>query len=188
MDVDESCFDSALTADRQHRKLSKGTADPERSRAPAYMLVQQSALLRADSNLVSVRDLDRPGHVIGVNTDDSVGVWLQERLAAARVRAAPDYTSKEAAVQGLQQGTVVAFAGNRQRLAANTRDAVGLRLLPDNFYGVPQTIAVPLDRGGRLNWVNAALDDLRADGYRADSVSRSGVDGLEVAPVEKRGR
>jgi hypothetical protein len=39
-----------------------------------YMLVQQGALVRADSALRSVRELDRPGHVIGVNTDDSVGV------------------------------------------------------------------------------------------------------------------
>ena len=33
-----------------------------------YMLVQQSALVRADSPLQSVRELDRPGQVIGVNT------------------------------------------------------------------------------------------------------------------------
>jgi hypothetical protein len=44
-----------------------------------YMLVQQSALVRADSSLQSVRDLDRPGQVIGANKDDSVGVWLQGR-------------------------------------------------------------------------------------------------------------
>jgi len=152
-----------------------------------YMFVQQSALVRADSKLQSVRDLDRPGQAIGVNTDDSVGVWLQERLTAARVRASPDYTLREA-VQWLQQGTVIAFAGNRQRLAANTRDAAGLRLLPDNLYGVPQTVAVPLDRDDRLNWVNAALDDLRTGGFLADSVSRSGVDGLDVAPAVRRGR
>jgi polar amino acid transport system substrate-binding protein len=152
-----------------------------------YMLVQQSALVRADSNLQSVQDVDRPGQVIGVNTDDSVGVWLQGRLSAARVRATPDYTLREA-VQWLQQGTVTAFAGNRQRLAANTKDVAGLRLLPDNFYGVPQTIAVPLDRSDRLKWVNAALDDLRADGFLAASVSRSGVDGLEVAPAEQHDR
>jgi len=152
-----------------------------------YMLVQQSALVRTDSNLKSVRDLDRPEQVIGVNTDDSVGVWLQERLTAARVRATPDYSLREA-VQWLQQGTVIAFAGNRQRLAANTRDAAGLRLLPDNFYGVPQTIAVPLDRTDRLDWINAALDDLRAGGFLAASVLRSGVDGLDVAPAERHGR
>ena len=152
-----------------------------------YMLVQQSALVRADSNLQSVRDVDRPGQVIGVNTDDSVGVWLQERLAAARVRATPDYTLQEAA-QWLKDGTVIAFAGNRQRLSANTRDVSGLRLLPDNFYGVPQTIAIPLDHGDRLKWVNAALDDLRVGGFLANSVSRSGVDGLDVAPAEPRDR
>src|SRR5438552_1143016 len=61
-----------------------------------YMLVQQSALVRADSDLQSVRDLDRAEQVIGVNTDDSVGVWLQERLGAARVHATPDYTLREA--------------------------------------------------------------------------------------------
>jgi len=141
--------------------------------------------VRADSTLQSVRDLDRPGQLIGVNTDDSVGVWLQERLAAARVRATPDYTLREA-VQWLKDGTVIAFAGNRQRLAANTRDVTGLRLLPDNFYGVPQTIAVAPDRPDRLKWINAALDDLRAGGFLADSVARSGVDGLEVAPAQPR--
>ncbi len=146
-----------------------------------YMLVQQSALVRADSDLQSVRDVDRQGQVIGVNTDDSVGVWLQARLAAARVRTTPDYTLREA-VQWLKNGTVSAFAGNRQRLAANTREVTGLRLLPDNFYGVPQTIAVPLDRGDRLKRIDAALDDLRAGGFLAESVLRSGVDGLDVAP------
>src|SRR6266700_900747 len=47
--------------------------------AQTYMLVQQSALVRADSLLRSVKELDRPGQVIGINSDDSVGVWLRQR-------------------------------------------------------------------------------------------------------------
>jgi polar amino acid transport system substrate-binding protein len=147
-----------------------------------YMLVQQSALVRADSPLHSVRELDRPGQIIGINTDDSVGVWLRERLTAASLRATPDYTLRDA-VQWLQDGTVVAFAGGRQRLASGTQNVRGLRLLDDNFYGVPQTVAVQLDRADRLQLVNAALDELRANGFLADSVARSGVEGLTVAPV-----
>jgi polar amino acid transport system substrate-binding protein len=147
-----------------------------------YMLVQQSALVRTDSPLHSVRELDRPGQIIGINTDDSVGVWLQERLTAARLRATTDYTLRDA-VQWLQDGTVVAFAGGRQRLTSGTQNVRGLRLLDDNFYGVPQTIAVKLDRTDRLQLVNAALDELRANGFLADSVVRSGVEGLTVAPV-----
>jgi polar amino acid transport system substrate-binding protein len=152
-----------------------------------YMLVQQSALVRADSPLHSVRELDRPDQIIGINTDDSVGVWLRERLTAARLRATPDYTLREA-VQWLQDGTVVAFAGGRQRLISGTQNVRGLRLLDDNFYGVPQTIAVPLDRTDRLQLVNAALDELRASGFLADSVRRSGVEGLTVAPAEMPSR
>ena len=147
-----------------------------------YMRVQQSALVRADADLHSIRDLDRPEFVIGVNADDSVGLWLREHLTAAQVRATPDYSLGEA-VAWLKAGTIVAFAGNRQRLTMNTRDVTGVRLLPDNFYGVPQAIAVPLERSDRLKWVNAVLDELRASGFLADSVARSGVDGLEVAPA-----
>jgi polar amino acid transport system substrate-binding protein len=152
-----------------------------------YMLVQQSALVRTDSSLHSVRELDRPDQIIGVNTDDSVGVWLQERLTAAHLRATTDYTLREA-VQWLQDGTVVAFAGGRQRLTSGTQNVRGLRLLDDNFYGVPQTIAVPLDRMDRLKLVNAALDELRANGFLSDSVTRSGVEGLTVAPAEMLSR
>jgi len=152
-----------------------------------YMLVQQSAVVRADSPLHSVRELDRPGHIIGVNTDDSVGVWLRERLTAARLRATPDYTLRDA-VQWLQDGTVVAFAGGRQRLTSGTQNVRGLRMLDDNFYGVPQAIAVPLDHTDRLQLVNAALDELRANGFLADSVARSGVEGLTVAPVDTPSR
>jgi len=147
-----------------------------------YMLVQQSALVRTDSHLQSVHDLDRAGLVIGINTDDSVGVWLQERLKIARVRSTADYTLREA-VRWLQDGTVVAFAGNRQRLAANTKDVPGLRLLADNFYGVPQTIAVPIDRPDRLARIEQALNEFRASGFLTEAVARSGVDGLDVAPA-----
>jgi polar amino acid transport system substrate-binding protein len=153
--------------------------------AQTYMLVQQSALVRADSPLQSVRELDRPGNVIGINTDDSVGVWLQQRLKAATVRATPDYALHDA-VRWLQEGSVVAFAGGRQRLRAGTRDVPGLRMLADNFYGVPQSIAVPLERTDRLTLINATLDALRANGFLADSIARSTVDGLAVAPAETR--
>jgi polar amino acid transport system substrate-binding protein len=146
------------------------------------MLVQQSALVRADSPLRSVRDLDRPDQVIGVNTDDSVGVWLRDRLISAHLRSTPDYTLQDA-VRWLQAGEVAAFAGGRQRIATATKGIPGVRLLDDNFYGVPQAIAVPIDRQDRLALVNAALDDLRKSGFLAGAVARSGIDGLAVAPA-----
>src|SRR5262249_25471832 len=149
-----------------------------------YMLVQQSALVRADSPLHSVNELDRPGQVIGINTDDSVGVWLQQHLTSARVRATLDYTLRDA-VEWLKNGEVIAFAGGRQRLASARRNVSGLRMLDDNFYGVPQAVAVPLDHPDRLRLINAALAEMRSNGFLADSVARSGIEGLSVAPADR---
>jgi polar amino acid transport system substrate-binding protein len=178
--------------------VRSGTADigfvapnPERTGvvlySNTYMLVQQSALVRADSPLRSVSELDRSGHVVGINTDDSVGVWLKQRLSQATVRPTADYTLRDA-VQWLQNGEVVAFAGGRQRLASGTRHVQGLRMLDDNFYGVPQTIAVPLDQERRLALVNSALEDFRARGLLSDWIARSGIDGLSVAPRATQSR
>jgi len=125
--------------------------------------------------------------VIGIKTEDSVGVWLQQHLTAARVRATPDYTLRDA-VQWLQNGEVVAFAGGRQRLSSGTRDAPGLRMLEDNFYGVPQSIAVPLDHPDRLRAIEATLAEMRSSGFLVDSIARSGIEGLTVAPADARQR
>jgi polar amino acid transport system substrate-binding protein len=146
-----------------------------------YMLVEQSALVRTDSPLRSVSELDRSGQVIGINTDDSVGVWLRQRLTAATVRATPDYSLQDA-VQWLQSGDVVAFAGGRQRLASATRHVPGLRLLDDNFYGVPQAIAVPLGQENRVTLLNSALEEFRRSGRLAGWIASSGIEGLSVAP------
>jgi len=153
-----------------------------------YMLVQQSALVRADSPLHSVQKLDRSGQVIGINTDDSVGVWLKQRLTKATVRETADYKLQETAVRWLLNGDVVAFAGGRQRLTGGTRDVPGLRMLDDNFYGVPQTIAAPLDKPERLRLINATLSELRTNGFLAQAIAQSGVVGLSVAPAEAESR
>jgi|SRR5205807_9698842 len=148
-----------------------------------YMLVQQSALVRADSLLRSVKELDRPGQVIGINSDDSVGVWLRQRLTAAKVRETADYSLRDA-VQWLQNGDVIAFAGGRQRLYSGTRDVQGLRMLDDNFYGVPQAVAVPLNRQDRLQLIDATLAEMRSSGFLAASIAQSGIEGLTVAPAD----
>ena len=150
-----------------------------------YMLVQQSALVRANSPLRSVKELDRPGQVIGANTDDSVGVWLKQRLTAAKVRETPDYTLRDA-VQWLRNGDVIAFAGGRQRLSSGTRGVPGLRMLDDNFYGVPQAVAVPLDREDRLQLVNAALGEMRSSGFRRTPSHAAASKGLRLRRPRRR--
>lgn len=145
-----------------------------------YMFVQQSFLVRENSPIKSIAELDRAGLTIGANTNDTVAVYLKTWLKQATLKLSADFTVKEGAAW-LADGTVAAFAGNRQRLAAATR-GMGLRLLPDNLFGVSQTIAVANEKPALLAAIDKAIDEMRASGFLAASVKASGVDGIEVAP------
>jgi polar amino acid transport system substrate-binding protein len=58
----------------------------------------------------------------------------------------------------------------------------GLRLLPDNLFGVPQTVIVPKGKAAALETVNRFIDDARASGLLKTAIERSGIAGLDVAP------
>jgi polar amino acid transport system substrate-binding protein len=57
----------------------------------------------------------------------------------------------------------------------------GLRLMPDNFYGVEQSIIVPKGNPG-LATINRMLDEARASGLIATAIARAGLVGVDVAP------
>ncbi len=152
-----------------------------------YMLVQQTFLVRADSKVASTAELDRTGNLLGANTGDSVGTYVKGNFMRAQLLESPDYTMHEA-VRWLAEGKVIAFGGNRQRLrmAADMDKTLGLRLLPDNLYAVPQAIAVAPGDAALLGFVNSALDNMRSSGFLEAAVKRGGVEGVGVAPAVLR--
>ncbi len=149
-----------------------------------YMLVQQSFLVRESSSIKSTADLDRAGQVLGANTGDSVGTYIKGNFKRAQLIESPDYTMNEA-VRWLADGKVIAFGGNRQRLgmAAAIDQSLGLRLLPDNLYAVPQAIALNPGNPALLAFVNSALDEMRSTGFLEAAVKRGGIEGVGVAPA-----
>ncbi len=149
-----------------------------------YMLVQQSFLVRQNSSIQSVSELGRQGQVLGANAGDSIALYLKTNLPQATIAESPDMSMKEAA-QWLADDKVVAFGGNRQRLGNVVRNNPSLRLLQDNLYGVPQAIAVANDKPELLAWVDKTIDVLRSSGALQSFITRSGVDGISVAPAAK---
>ena len=83
----------------------------------------------------------------------------------------------------LADGTVDAYGTNRQRQTEIAARNPGYRLLPDNFYGVEQSVIVPKGHKALLEEINAALDEARRSGLVAEAISRSGLIGLDVAPA-----
>jgi polar amino acid transport system substrate-binding protein len=146
-----------------------------------YMLVQQTFLVSQAAPIKSVADLDRTNRKLGATRADSIALYLARTIRQATL-VELDAPSADTVRQMILDGRLDAFGANRQRLTDMLRTTPGLRLLPDDLYGVEQTIIVANDRPDLLKAVNQFIDEVRASGFLRSSIERSGVVGIAVAP------
>ena len=150
-----------------------------------YALAQNTYLVPENSPIRTVADADRAGVRIGVGLNDAGDHFLTRTLKHAGLKRNAGGIG-DAAVKLLLAGELEAYAGNRMRLHAVAQKTPGLRLVPDNFYGVEQAVIVPKGDAARLAIVNAAIDDARASGLIAEAIARGGLVGVDVAPPNAR--
>ena len=145
-----------------------------------YMLVHQSFLVPGDSPIKAVADIDRAGQKIAGTRNDSITLCLKRVLKQATLVELQN--SPEVIVKAFATREIDALGANRQRLTTLSISVPGSRLLPDNFFNVPQNIVVPMGKSGVLAAVDGFIDDVRGSGLLRDSISKSGVVGIEPAP------
>ena len=146
-----------------------------------YVLARQSFLVREDSSIRAIADIDRVGQKIAGTRNDSITLFMKRKLRQATLL---EIANDPAEIKRLLEAKEIdAFGANRQRLTNLMKDTPGLRMLPDSLFGVPQTIIVPKGKAEVLSAVNRFIDDLRASGFLQRSIDNSGVVGLEVAPA-----
>jgi len=150
-----------------------------------YALAQNTYVVIESSPIRSVADADRPGVRIGVGARDAGDYFLTRTLKAATLIRNEGGIS-DAAIKALLAGELEAYAGNRMRLAEAARRTPGLRLVPDNFYGVEQAVIVPKGDAARLAIVEQFLDEARGSGLIAEAIARAGLIGVDVAPAGPR--
>jgi polar amino acid transport system substrate-binding protein len=146
-----------------------------------YSLAHNTYMVRAESVIRSLADIDRPGHRIGVGERDAADFFLTRNLKSATLMRNPT-GNLDVALRQLTAGEIDAYAANRQRLSALAARAPGLRLLDENFYGVQQSIAVAKGATARLTRVDAFLEAARAEGLIKTAIERAGLVGVDVAP------
>lgn len=147
-----------------------------------YSLAQNTYLVREDSPIRAVADADKPGVRIGVGARDAGDYFLTRTLKAATLVRNEGGVSEEIAKK-LLAGELDAYAGNRMRLFGAAKRTGGLRLVPDNFYGVEQAVIVRKGEAGRLAIINRVLAEARESGLIARAIERAGLVGVDVAPA-----
>lgn len=146
-----------------------------------YALAQNTYVVAEGSPIKSVADVDKPGLRIGVGAHDAGDYFLTRTLKAATL-VRNEGGIGDAIVKALLAGELDAYAGNRMRLFEAAKKTPGLRLVPDNFYGVEQAVIVPKGHGARAAIVDKLIDDARASGLIADAIAKAGLVGVDVAP------
>jgi polar amino acid transport system substrate-binding protein len=146
-----------------------------------YALAQNTYLVLANSPLKKSIDVDKPGLNIGVGERDAGDFFLTRTLKSATLVRNPG-GNLDVAVKQLMGGEIAAYAANRQRLTELLTRVQGLRILPDNFYGVEQAVIVKKGNKALLDVVQKQIDDARSSGLIAGAIKRTALTGVDVAP------
>ena len=148
-----------------------------------YVIIEGVYLVPNNSPLKSVADIDSAGVRIGVNRNSAYDLYLTRTLKAAQL------VRGESGVDAFVQGKLEAAAGVRQPIAAYARAHPGVRLIEGRIMEIRQAMGLPRARlGGREaapKYLHAFVEELKASGFVADALKRSGQGEAEVAPAEK---
>ncbi|MDR3672146.1 MAG: ABC transporter substrate-binding protein [Holophaga sp.] len=145
-----------------------------------YVVIEGAYLVPADSPLRAVAEVDRPGVRVAVGRGSAYDLFLTRELKQARRVEAP--TSAGAVDLFLADRLEVA-AGVRQPLAAFAATHPGVRLLPGSFMVIRQAMAVPRGREGAARYLDGFIEELKASGFVAKALARSGQGDAAIAPA-----
>ena len=146
-----------------------------------YALVQHTYLVRDGAPFRSVTEVGGAGVTIGITDGDPANLVVTSSLRGAGVRINPAGTA-DVAADWVMDGTVDAYAASRLRLAAIAAAHPGLRVLADDFWREPQTVAVATGNTALCAAAGAAIDAARERGDLARAIARAGLVGVAVAP------
>lgn len=185
--VDLACFAAARES---FAAMTRGDADicflavePARAAQVAftapYVVIEGVYLVPADSGLTAPGDVDRAGVRIGVNEGSAYDLFLTRTLERASVVRGEDGISL------LREQGLEAAAGIRQVVAAFAEDNPEFRMIDEGFMQIRQALGTTRTRApGTLRFLASFVEDLKASGFIAGALERSGQDGALVAPVQ----
>ena len=147
--------------------------------SPPYVLIQGAYLVRKDSPLKDVAGVDAPGIKIGVGLGSVYDLYLTRTLKHATLVRAPQGGAAGGIAPFVEQ-KLDAAAGVREPLDGYAKDHPEVRVLPGSFEEIDQAIGTPKGRGAAgLAYLRAFVEDMKANGFVADALKRSG----QTAPV-----
>lgn len=157
--------------------------DPERAAeiefSPPYVHIEGTYMVRADSPLRAIDDVDREGVRVAVGLKSAYDLFLSRHMKHAElVRSA----NTPASIRQFLDDHLEAVAGVRQPLESAAKEHAGLRVMDGNFMVIRQASGVPKGRLAAHRYLCEFIADAKASGFVARALAESGVTGVTIAP------
>jgi polar amino acid transport system substrate-binding protein len=145
----------------------------------AYVEIEATYLVRADSTLRGAADADRAGLRIAAKRRTAYDLWLARNLHQATLVGTDTH---EDALAQLASGAVDALAGLRTGLLKDAETLPGSRVLDGKFSSVQQAIGTAKGNAAGAAFLQGFVEEAKASGLVASLIARHAVRGLTVAP------
>jgi polar amino acid transport system substrate-binding protein len=147
-----------------------------------YLLIEGTYLVRSNSPIRSIEELDNEGVRIAVGKGAAYDLYLSRSLKKAELLRAP---TSAAAIDLFMAEGLDAAAGVRQPLAAYARTHPGVRVIPGKFTAIQQAMGTPKNRPVGAAFLQNFIEEMKASGFVAAGLERSGQTDAELAPLNE---
>ena len=146
-----------------------------------HLLIEGTYLVPAGSPHTRAAEIDRDGMRIAVSEKSAYDHFLTRNIKHATLVRAP---GNSAGLGLLQAGKADVIAGVRQLLLMDQAKLPGSRVLDDRFMVIEQAMGMPRGRDAGLAYAKEFIEEMKASGFVARALEKSGVRGVPVAPPE----
>ena len=159
-------------------------AEPARAEkiefTPAYVEIQSTYLVPANSPLRTIADVDRPGIRIASTARTAYGLWLDRNIKHAEIVHSENM---DATLELFQRDGLDALSGLRPRLMSDLARLPGARILDGQFAAVQQAIGTLRQNTAGARFLREFAAEAITSGLVANLIAKHGVKGLSVAPA-----
>jgi polar amino acid transport system substrate-binding protein len=143
-----------------------------------YVLIEGGYLVRNESPLKSIEEVDRPGIRMTVGHGSAYDLFLTRSLKHAEITRE---TTSADALDVFMQGSFDVAAGVKASLADYAATHAGVRLLDGRFMVIEQAM-VTVHGLNAVRAISALIEELKRSGFVADELAKTGQGDAVVAP------
>ena len=162
-------------------------SDPARAKrvtfTPAYVELEASYLVPANSSIVNISQVDQPGIRIASFFKSAYDLWLQRNLKHATLVHAD---SLQASNELFVSENLDALAGLKTGLVSAAQKIPGARILEGQFTGIQQAIATQKSHLEAIEFLSTCVEEFISTGLVTALIEQYQVQGLSVAPLTKK--